>query len=51
MVAFRWEGLTKYQEEVEKERRGQEKGDIKKKEQELREKELDIKERTKEFNR
>jgi hypothetical protein len=49
MVAFRWEGLTKYQEEVDKERRWQEKLDIEKKDQELRERELELKEKTLDF--
>ena len=49
MVALRWEGLTKYQEEIEEEKRWQEKLDLEKKDQELREKELDIKERTLDF--
>ena len=49
MVAFRWEGLTKYQEEIEKEKRWQEKLDIEKKDRELRERELELKEKTLDF--
>tara|TARA_R100000329_G_scaffold6189_1_gene7788 strand:- start:238 stop:1431 length:1194 start_codon:yes stop_codon:yes gene_type:complete len=49
MVAFRWEGLTKYQEDVEKEKRWQEKLDIEKKDRELRERELELKEKTLDF--
>jgi hypothetical protein len=49
MVEFRWEGLTKYQEETEKEKRWQEKLDIEKKDQELRERELELKEKTLDF--
>jgi Rad3-related DNA helicase len=49
MVAFRWEGLTKYQEEIEKEKRWQEKLDIEKKDQKLREKEFDLREKTLDF--
>tara|TARA_R100000234_G_scaffold7450_1_gene4860 strand:+ start:5098 stop:6303 length:1206 start_codon:yes stop_codon:yes gene_type:complete len=49
MVEFRWEGLTKYQEEVTQEKRWQEKLDIEKKDQELRERELELKEKTLDF--